>query len=78
MNSIITVEAVLMNYAGPMGKFVLKKKIKEMGLEGKEIPGDQLLEIVRKLLPDAIFDVEMQKKALVDLRKALHTPISYP
>ena len=76
MSKLEAAEELLVDYAGPMGKFVLKNKMREMGLSEGTMSDEKIWELLKAAIPDAIFDPEMQRKALHQLRENLSLSIS--
>ena len=73
MTQMKIIESVLMEYAGPLGKFVLKKRVKIMNESYDAFPPDRLGELVKAVLADAIFDPTKRKEAHSVLAKQLRT-----
>ena len=57
-------EAELVDLAGPLGKFVLKKQLKEMGKTPETFPIEDLPKLIRLVVPKAIFDEKLHREAI--------------
>ncbi len=73
MDKIELLENELVELAGPLGKFVVKKQLKKMGLTRKEVLDTMFLELIRRSVANAVFDPQKQKTAIKELRRKLAT-----
>ncbi len=71
MKEIDVLERELVDLAGPLAVFVIKKQIKDMGLRRDDFPRERLGELIERSVKNAIFDPEKQKKVVRSLRKKL-------
>ncbi|MEM3444682.1 MAG: hypothetical protein QXJ27_03915 [Thermoplasmata archaeon] len=66
---------ILIDAAGPIADFVIKKQIRDMGYTLETFPGDKLLLLVDRVVENAIYDpekkVEIRNKLRKELRKDL-------
>jgi len=49
-------ESIIVDYAGPMGKFVVRKSMADLGLEGSQLPPESQNQLIDMVLERAIFD----------------------
>ena len=71
MDKITLLEEELVELAGPLGKFVVKKQLEELGMKRDDISDPLFLELMKRCVATAIFDPERQKTALKDLENKL-------
>ena len=72
MSRIDQAMELLVEYAGPMGKFVLKKQLKDLNKNEEDISNTELFDVLTRVVPDAIFDPEMQRRALREFKDMLN------
>lgn len=53
---IQALESIIVEYAGPMGKFVIKKSMMDLGLDNGSITPDLKNKLIDMVLERAIFD----------------------
>ncbi len=56
MNDIDRLEEIIVEYAGPIAKYVLKAEIRRMGYSRNNFPKDKLPELARRVIKAAITD----------------------
>ena len=71
MKEIDILERELVELAGPLAKFVIKKQIRDMGLQRENFPKDRLGELIERSVKNAIFDPKKQREVSRNLRKKL-------
>ncbi len=77
MNPIDLLEKELIELAGPLAGFVIKKQIKDMGLRRENFPEDRLTELMERSVKNAIFEPSKQKEVIRKLRKKLVSHADY-
>ena len=55
-SDIQALESVIVEHAGPMGKFIVKKSMDDLGLEANLITGDAQKKLIDMVLERAIYD----------------------
>ena len=55
-----TLETIIVNHAGPMGKFIIKKSLSDIGTEPRLIIGDIQVKFIDMVIERAIFDIDRQ------------------
>ncbi|MBA3046067.1 MAG: hypothetical protein KKH41_09085 [Candidatus Thermoplasmatota archaeon] len=55
---IQVLENIIVEYSGPMGKFVIKKSIADMGVAPESIVGHHRMRLIDLVLERAVFDRE--------------------
>jgi len=53
---ILALESVIVEHAGPMGKFVVKKSLSDLGIDANSISGDTQKKLIDMVLERAIYD----------------------
>ncbi len=71
MTVIDELEKLVIEYAGPMGKFVVSTQIKTMGEAREKFPEKKLGELIDKVIEAAIYDPGSRKNARKTIRKRL-------
>lgn len=59
MNSQVQIQAlegIIVQYAGPVGKFVIKKSITDLGLDQQPLSPETKTKLVEMVLARAVFD----------------------
>ncbi|MEM3397257.1 MAG: hypothetical protein QW620_06690 [Thermoplasmata archaeon] len=73
--AISIIRNYLVEYAGPMGGFVLKKAMNDMGKEEASFPLELLPALVDRALNNAVYDPkareELKKRIMGDLKKVM-------
>jgi len=64
-------ERELVELSGPLGRFVIKKQLKEMGMERDTLPLERLVELVERSVKNAVFNEEDQRKASGRIKKMI-------
>ncbi len=64
-------EKELVDLAGPLAVFVIKKQIKDMGLRRENFPEERMGELIERSVKNAIFDPKKQKNVERNLKKML-------
>jgi len=54
-----------------MGKFVVKKALKDLGIEGDSIPPDKVKQFTEMVVMRAIYDAKYQEQARGDIKSLL-------
>ena len=63
----------MIELSGPLGKFVLKKTLKELGLKPDDFPEEKLENLVKLIIPKVVFDKSLHHTAYRTLVKKLAT-----
>ena len=71
MNKIEALENELVELAGPLGKFVVKKQMRELSFSPKDVSGPMFQMLIEQCVANAIFDPKKQEEALKELKKKL-------
>ncbi len=71
MKEIDVLERELVELAGPLAKFVIKKQIRDMGLQRENFPKDRLGELIERSVKNAIFDPKKQREVSRALKKRI-------
>ena len=68
-----TIERLVIDYSGPLGKFVVIKTIKDLGHTPESYPEDKnnLRKLVKRILQRAIFDENRRNQAEKEILKEL-------
>ncbi len=77
MKEIDFLEKELVNLAGPLAVFVIKKQIKDMGLRRDKFPKEKLGELIERSVKNAIFEPSKQKEVIRNLRRKLVSHAGY-
>ena len=64
-------ETIIVNHAGPMGKFIIKKSLSDIGTEPGHISGDIQVKFINMVIERAIFDTDRQVIARKEILSAL-------
>ena len=64
-------EEELIELAGPLGKFVLKKHLKEMGSTPDDYPEEKMKELIKAIVPKAVFDESLHRTAVKALTQKM-------
>ncbi len=64
-------ESIIVNHAGPMGKFIIKKSLSDIGAEPGRISGDIQVKFINMVIERAIFDKDRQVIARKEILSAL-------
>jgi len=59
-SDIHALESIIVNHAGPMGKFIIKKSLADIGTEPNLITGNTQTKFIDMVLERAIFDKDRQ------------------
>ena len=62
-------EELVVEYAGPLGKFVIKKTIADMGVSPESFDKDQLNQFIDTVLERSIYDPAKWKSVKTELLK---------
>ena len=60
-------ETELVDKVGPLGKFVLKKQLKDMDMAPDDISRKQLPNLIHNVVKHAVFDEKLQRPIIKDL-----------
>ena len=60
-NDIRVLENIIVESAGPMGKFIIKKSLSDIGVNPESITGDTQIKFIDMVLERAIFDTDRRK-----------------
>ncbi len=72
-NVLLLLEEELIDKAGPLGKFVLQKQIKNMGYTPQDFPESKLLPLITEVVKKAFFNQELWPQMVSELkRKVIH------
>ncbi|MCX8173197.1 MAG: hypothetical protein N3F63_01090 [Thermoplasmata archaeon] len=73
--AIAIIRNYLIEYAGPMGGFVLKKAMNDMGKDEASFPADHLPALVERALNNAVYDPktreELKKRIMSELKNVM-------
>ena len=77
MDRIDALERELVELAGPLAIFVIKKQIKDMGFARMNFPEEKMGELIERSVKNAIFEPSKQREVIRDLRKKLVSHVEY-
>ena len=60
-NEIRVLERIIVDNAGPMGKFIIKKSLSDIGVPPESITGNMQTKFIDMVLERAIFDTDRRK-----------------
>ena len=60
-NDIRVLENIVVESSGPMGKFIIKKSLADIGVPQESITGDTQAKFIDMVLERAIFDTDRRK-----------------
>lgn len=63
--------SILVDAAGPIADFIIKKQIKDMGYTIENFPLEKLSDLIDRVVENAIYDVERRREIRNRLRKTL-------
>ena len=63
-------ETIIVNHAGPMGKFIIKKPLADIDTEPGRISGDIQVKFINMVIERAIFDTDRQAIARKEILSA--------
>ncbi|MFW6176709.1 MAG: hypothetical protein ACOC40_03320 [Thermoplasmatota archaeon] len=61
----------IMSKAGPMGKIVVKKQMKKLGLSGDDVSGSDLDKLIEESVKSAIADSSKHQQIISELKSKL-------
>ncbi|MFP4050420.1 MAG: hypothetical protein ACLFVB_01610 [Thermoplasmata archaeon] len=61
----------IMSKAGPMGKIVVKKQMKKLGLSGDDVSGSDLDKLIEESVKSAIADSSKHQEIISELKSKL-------
>lgn len=61
----------IMSKAGPMGKIVVKKQMKKLGLSGDNVSGSDLDKLIEESVKSAIADSSKHQEIISELKSKL-------
>jgi len=70
MDTLKTIEEIVANHAGPITKFVIKKQLKDMGIQADEVE-EYLKPFVERVVDAAIYDPNQRKKVIQEILSAV-------
>ena len=71
LHMIRQLEREMMNLAGPLAPFVVKKQIKDMGYEKENFPADKMAELIDKVVEHGIYDESIKPRTKKNLKKKI-------
>ena len=69
-NDIRVLERIIVDNAGPMGKFIIKKSLSDIGVPQESIVGNVQTKFIDMVLERAIFDADRRNKARKEILSA--------
>jgi len=73
MDKVRLLEREMILLSGPLAGFVIRKQIKDMGLDPGNFPDERLVELINKVVENAVYDKSAHKTTINKLRKRLLT-----
>jgi hypothetical protein len=69
---IILLEITVMDYAGPMGKFFVKKQLNDYGKSLNDLSNEEQRELAKKIVGAAIYNETLKDECLKKIIKILN------
>lgn len=71
MDKLRLLERDLIMLSGPLAGFVIRKQIKDMGLDAVDFPEERFPELIERVVENAVYDKSMHRKTIINLKKRL-------
>lgn len=71
MDKLRLLEREMILLSGPLAGFVIRKQIKDMGLEGADFPDEKFPELIKRVVENAVYDKSTHTSTIIKLRKRL-------
>lgn len=65
------IREIVVDAAGPIGDFVIKKQIKDLGYTPDNFPAERIQILIEKVVENAVYDPEKKMEVKNKLRKIL-------
>ena len=73
MDKLRLLEREIILLAGPLAGFVIKKQLKDMGLDAADFPEERFSELIELVVENAVYDKSTHRKTIIKLKKRLLT-----
>ena len=71
MDKVRLLEREMIMLSGPLAGFVIRKQIKDMGLDAEGFPEERMGELIDKVVDNGIYDASIKPKTKKMLKKRL-------
>jgi len=70
MDAIDEMRTIVVGYVGPFAGFVVDKQMQDLHMPREDFTDEQMLELIERVVTNAIYDPNLQAEARRKLRKA--------
>ena len=70
-NPILKMESIVMEYSGPLGKFVVRKQIKDMAIDLEDSSENNKKELIDRVVVGAVYNDKFKEECASRLKSLL-------